>query len=596
MAELPPVLLSKPTLISIEAKWCSPIIDNEPTLGVPSGYPSGCTKRYVSSAIISKKLKSYIEDPIGIYDNQNRLLSFVGTKDGKEYQFFDILVLHRRSRVDSKYIEEYTNDYIRLLVLRSSLNRQFSSTKPTNVTDELRIFDEKAMREELKRKIEEERKNIEQQKGWLIKQCITYMNRYFGIVRSSGKTTIAVKVVYLKVPIEGMQMPPTTSFILTDLASFKLGHVSMDLPGDTRELATIWYKHDDCARYDGIGFGPNVDINALNYWHGFNPIPTNTNIEDANPTIEHIRDDICGGDEKLADYFIKLQARYIQQPFDKTQVQVTLEGNQGAGKSYLYDGLAAGIMGDYYLNLKVGALERFDGCLARKLHLHLEEMNNLKDPKIIAKLKSFVTSPHHSLEEKYLPRQTVPNYLNISASTNEINCAHVEHDDRRNLVIHVEGKHIAKTPENRAYWDKLWAVPPAAYHKYLLSVDLTGFDPTDIPMTKATREKKLMSLESPVKWWYGLLSDGHETFLNPGRLIPKKTIYNEYVSWSKARNERPMNDERFWPLIGRAMGTLYHVINPRTENGQIRQLVIPSLQDCKQQFKLYMKDENVFDD
>ena len=445
------------------------------------------------------------------------------------------------------------------------------------------------------RRLEQERDNMKQQRTWLIKQCVSYMNRYFGIVRCHSKTTIAVKIINLREPINGMQMPPTTSFILVDLASFKLGHVSIDLPGDTKELATIWYKHEDCAKYDGVGFGIGLDINALNYWHGFQPIPLNTNTNDCIPTLEHIKEEICSNDEVLFEYLIKLSAHYIQKPFVKTEVHVTMEGSQGGGKSYLYDGLFAAVMGDYYLNLKVGALERFDGCLARKLHLHLEEMSHLKDPKIIAKLKSFVTSPHHSLEEKYLPRQTVPNYLNVSASTNEVICAHIEHDDRRNLVIHIAGNRVAQTEENIAYWNRLWAVPPAAFHKYLLEVDLTGFNPKNIPMTKATREQKIVAFESPIKWWYNILSEGHKMFDNVGRLMVRRLIHADYVTWSKDRNERPYNEERFWPLIARAMGPLYEVTNPNTAQGRVRQLIIPSLAACREQFCIYTKDKNIFD-
>lgn len=151
MAEQPPILHTKPTLLTIEAKWSEPI-DQDLSSPIPTNYPPGCTIRCITSVRIQKRLKGLIDDPLAIYDNQNRLLSIIGKKDGKEHQFFDILSLHLPSRVDSKRIEEYTDFYVRLLAIRTSLRQKFAIRRETeSVSDNDTIsFDEKSRREEIR--------------------------------------------------------------------------------------------------------------------------------------------------------------------------------------------------------------------------------------------------------------------------------------------------------------------------------------------------------------------------------------------------------------------------------------------------------------
>lgn len=260
----------------------------------------------------------------------------------------------------------------------------------------------------------------------------------------------------------------------------------------------------------------------------------------------------------------------------------------------VFDLFLGRILGDYYLNGKVDDLERFLGFLGRCLMFHLEEKRTMADKRMLARFKSMVTCPRYVLEEKYMPKAMVDNHVNLTGSTNDDDCAELEHDDRRQVPIAVSEHRKARTAENKAYFDRLLAVKPEEVHAALLEFDLSDFNPRDIPKTRTMRLQKLRHLPSPLKWWY-------EQIVNAGAFIfeyplrPKADVYASYVEWvGSDTHHRPSTPVEFWSLIRTVLGDALYEEHRPSGSDRARVWNAPAPDDARQAFCHYMDDKGFF--
>lgn len=99
-----------------------------------------------------------------------------------------------------------------------------------------------------------------------------------------------------------------------------------------KPLGTWWLDHAARRQYHSIAFSPGGDERAgvYNLWRGFavKAVPGERHLR----YLEHLKTNICSGDEKALSYLLCWMARAIQKPNAPGEVAIVLRGGKGTGK------------------------------------------------------------------------------------------------------------------------------------------------------------------------------------------------------------------------------------------------------------------------
>ena len=111
----------------------------------------------------------------------------------------------------------------------------------------------------------------------------------------------------------------------------------------------------------------------------------------------------------------------------------------GAGKGFLGEDMLRKLLGTCYdlVNDPDQLTARFNGHLANKLLVHLDEAFFSGDPRTRSKIKTLAASPTIKVELKGRETFDVENCMRLFITTNADWCAPVERGDRRYFILDV---------------------------------------------------------------------------------------------------------------------------------------------------------------
>ena len=112
--------------------------------------------------------------------------------------------------------------------------------------------------------------------------------------------------------------------------------VGMTQQGETKFLdqGTWWLKNENRRQYHRIVFDPSRGEipQVYNLWKGF---AWDAQPGDPSPFLNHLRDNICRGEEEHYKYLVGWMARTVQYPAQPGGVAIVLRGARGTGKSFM---------------------------------------------------------------------------------------------------------------------------------------------------------------------------------------------------------------------------------------------------------------------
>jgi hypothetical protein len=260
--------------------------------------------------------------------------------------------------------------------------------------------------------------------------------------------------------------------------------------------------------YDEIAFTPaKTPRTTLNYW-------VSPSIEPGEGDWSVIRKFLlfvtCNGDHDLFNYLMKFLAHMWQKPEEKPGIMIVLLGGQGTGKGTLFN-LLQSIWSR--TTLQVSAVEHvtggFNAAMERSYIIAMDEALFSGDRKSMDRLKSMITEPSITIEQKYQPRRTIQSIHRFFATSNEDHFGNIEQDDRRFVFLRVSDKHKG----NHDYFKQLYAaindpVQLGAFVYELAKIDITNFNFRAKPNTGELLEQKLQSLRGFARYWYEVLCVG----------------------------------------------------------------------------------------
>ena len=276
--------------------------------------------------------------------------------------------------------------------------------------------------------------------------------------------------------------------------------ISSEFPQvDSKNILTTFTHNKNTQLYNGVEFNPRFTTpNVLNLWVGLTITPRQGMWSLIHTLLLEV---LCGGRQSKYQYLIKYIAHALQRPWEKPGVMVILLGGQGTGKGTLAK-IFQKIWSATFLqtNRIKHVVGDFNGSLERAFMVFLDESLIVGDRNSSDALKSLVTEPTISINEKHQPTRQIKSYHRFFSATNYDHFKATDRDDRRDFVLRVSEHRKG----DYAFWNALNAeienAGVEAFAHDLLAMDLTEFNVRAKPNTRELTEQKLQSLDKFPRW------------------------------------------------------------------------------------------------
>lgn len=335
------------------------------------------------------------------------------------------------------------------------------------------------------------------------------------------------------------------------------------------QASNVWLNDARRRLYMGYEFlplppaprddAPKLDRRQYNLWSGFRYAPSPTPADRTqcwalNAWLEHIEQNVCGGDPVLAQWLIGYFAHSIQRPWEKPIVALVFQGEKGVGKNAAVERVAD-LFGRHTTSLsnRKHLLGQFNAHFERCCWLLVEEAFWSGDRESDGILKNIISKREVLLEPKGRDAYNVTSRFRVAIMGNEEWQVPASNDERRYAVFKVGTGRKQDRGWFKRMREDMEAGDYAVLLRYLLDYDLSSIDVNAAPKTDGLREQKELSLDLFGQWWLNSLHEG--TLLGgPFRggwpeSVLRDDVRTAFGAWAKGRHVNArLPDER---AIGR---------------------------------------------
>jgi Family of unknown function (DUF5906) len=275
-----------------------------------------------------------------------------------------------------------------------------------------------------------------------------------------------------------------------------------------KSLTDAWLSHPQRRQFEGAVFAPGevVPASVLNLYagHGVEPVQGDVSL-----WLEVLA--AVAPDAATRAYVLNWLATKVQNPGSVPGTILLVTGAKGCGKNSLFEPVVRifGAHGRVFDDAEQIA-GRFTGHLQTVAFAILDEALFAGNREQGDRIKSRVTATSMSYESKGLTPIQGVNRCAYASLTNHTHVWQATIDERRAVVVEAGNSRIG----NRAFWTRYHAwlngPGPAALLFYLQSLDVSQFDPREIPKGEALRRQiEHTTLREPAAaWWHTVLSEG----------------------------------------------------------------------------------------
>ena len=281
------------------------------------------------------------------------------------------------------------------------------------------------------------------------------------------------------------------------------------------EAIEAFLTNPNTLRYDTVAFTPlPTPATTINYWVPPSVQPQSGDLSKIGKFLNQV---ICNRQRESLIYLIKFLAHMWQKPEEKPGIAIVLLGGQGTGKGTFFQ-LLANIW--TRTTLQVSSVEHivggFNAAMERNFIINMDEALFSGDRRAMDRLKSMITEPTITIEQKYQPRRTVGSIHRFFAASNHQHFGNIEKDDRRFVFLRVseerKGDHNYFGEIHSAINDPFQL---AAFCQVLATTDIADFNVRSKPNTSELIQQKLRSLRGFERFWYEVLCTGDVGFPDP---------------------------------------------------------------------------------
>jgi hypothetical protein len=390
---------------------------------------------------------------------------------------------------------------------------------------------------------------------------IAQFNEEFKFVMLGGKAAVA-RILDSQDPTDPQDRRVVVFMAVQSFKEYLLNRYITVGKGDamkTIPFAKYWLETPGVRpTFDRVVFKPGKEglSTEFNLWRGFSVSP----VTKADPSkfslfMEHLRVNVCDGNEAHMHWVLSWMADIFQRPSRKSGATLVLRGGQGVGKTKIGEVLISLIREhSYQINSAHHLVGKFNAHLQDCLLLVANEAFFAGDKQHENVLKSLITDRTVMVEMKGKDAFEAPNYTRILMTSNEDWVVPRALDDRRFAVFDVG----ERNRRDRSFFRNLdlqLDIDPYTQTsnggkehllRFLLDYKMDEEFTVRIPETAAGDSQKELSLNPVMKWWRERLTQGDPA--------PKAGM------WARR------DEQKFWPAVI-AKESLYedfrHQVNPR---------------------------------
>lgn len=409
-------------------------------------------------------------------------------------------------------------------------------------------------------------KQIESAKLFAIDPMLVYFNDNYAVIKKFGGKCLVVTEV-MDYALERHRL------MKMSLENFEKGYENKQIEVGTdkggapkfKPAGTWWRKHPNRRQYDTIVFAPEKQVpeSCYNLWKGFavQSVPG-----DCSLFIDHVRNNVCSGEQEHFDYLMGWMARCVQNPASPGETAIVLRGGRGVGKSF-FAKVFGSLFGRHFMQVSNSShlVGNFNSHLRDLVVLFADEAFYAGDKKHESILKTLVTEELMAIEAKGVDVENAPNYIHLIMAANDMHVIPAGGDERRFFVVDVGADHQQDSDYFRLMADQLNDGGREALLHLLRTYDLKGYDVRRVPQTQALQDQKLLSLGVVEEWWYDKLLYGQTLREGEGwmRSVVANSLVDDYVEHTRRFNAQHRGNQI-------ALGKFLSRVCPRIENQQKR--------------------------
>jgi thymidylate kinase len=367
----------------------------------------------------------------------------------------------------------------------------------------------------------------------------------------------------------------------------------------TKKLGKWWVEHKHRRSYRGLVFDPSGDApeDHYNLWRGFSCAALPGDKHES--LLAHIENVICSGNEEHYEYLIKWVARMVQTPATQSETAIVLKGKEGTGKNTFVNAIAS-LFREHFFESSSSQqfLGNFNSHLRDKVLVHANEAFFAGDKKHEATLKMLITEATMPIEPKGVDIMMEPNYLHLIMSSNSEWVVPAGPESRRFMVLNVSDEKIQDAKYFAKIRDDMSNGGRENLLRYLLDIDLSGFNVRTVPITEALIDQRLRSMDSCAQWWYSRLERGY--IINPeDGWIPEIETEHIWKSYIMEMREQGQHYNKSRPELGKFLNDVIPGLGrKRIQKGNSKRpyYMIADLQECRDHFDKTMGGPFEWDD
>lgn len=472
-------------------------------------------------------------------------------------------------------------------------------------------------------------------------EYLTFL-REFGVTRLGTKTFVLYRA---RVRVTEDEDDPDsraryfyTTILMDKAALTELMKGATYYPGKGKEIDLVdaWTNNSQRRKYLDTVFDPKPNMYAgefalpagptYNLYQGMAIVPKEGSCE---LIKKHIGVDWCHEQEDLTCYVLDWFASMIQKPGRRGMSCIVLKGDEGTGKSIITDIFRDAFGGHATVVTKPETLLKWNLRIGQSVFVVLNEVVWGGNRSLDGPLKEMITDPMLDVEEKFIPSFSVRNCVHLMMCSNKDWVAPIGRTDRRYLVLDVANTHVNDPSYFLPLVEEIENGGREAFLYELMHRDMTGFNPTEIPVPEGYQETRYESVisteESEFSWWAECLEHGvildHKAadtrWMNVAQGWDHKEIristthlYSIYQEWCKRQvpQERASSSGKFSTSVLNRLNTKDVSVNNknRVNSGQPHErekcYTFQSLQICREEFEKRIKcagpwnnDQTVYD-
>ena len=417
-----------------------------------------------------------------------------------------------------------------------------------------------------KRSLEYVARQIERAREEVIEPMLRLLNEKHSVIADmGGKCRIISEVM------DHNLARPRTRISMQSFEDFRnrYMHVKVEV-GKTKDGQPVytpagkwWLTHPLRSQFESMVFAPLRDVEgAYNLWRGFacEAIPSAAH----EPFLEHLRDNVCAGNEVHYRYLLGWMARAVQRPGEPGQVAVILRGGKGAGKGTVAQ-VFGSLWGRHFLHISSAKhlVGQFNAHLRDCVFLFADEAFFAGDKQHESVLKTLVTEDMIMVEKKGVDAEPSSNFVHLLMASNEQWVVPAGTDERRYFVLDVGEGRKQDVSYFKALVKQMEEGGREALLHFLMTYDLSAYEVRDVPQTQGLREQKIHTLGNEEQWWMERLTDGRVTRDAPDwhTEVQKDHLMRDYIKFSEDQKHM----RRVTPtLLGRSLNRFLPEGFPKT--------------------------------